>query len=243
MRLTIIDKDDQRYTMVEIITLEWDGKSNGFTVFSSDSDYAEIRLSTPWAVQNIINSLKTLGNAESDGEIVWRGVELDEGEENESDDVGCNSCSVIDEESKDLTVPNDDSKNHGWIAWTLIFVFLLVICLYIPDIKNKLQTNQSTQNSDSIIGELLPDDTPLFRIIHRDGRTSVAYNTVNNVMYTLICDGYGRIKQSEIMLNPDGSPMVWDEEAKAPVGYEALDFIEATTEETNTYGECLEVNG
>lgn len=81
MRLTIIDKDDQGYTMVEIITLEWDGKSNGFTVFCADSHYAEIKLSSPLSVQNVINSLKLFGNAEMEGDIDWDEGDLDEPDE------------------------------------------------------------------------------------------------------------------------------------------------------------------
>ncbi len=72
MRLTIIDKDTQECTIVEIMVFEWDGKSEHFTIFCADSDYAEIRLTSPLLIKSVINDLQTLGHAEIQGVIVWK---------------------------------------------------------------------------------------------------------------------------------------------------------------------------
>lgn len=242
MKLTIIEAD-QSHTMIDVSAVEWDEKSNVFTVSCVDGDYADIRLAHPLYVKNVINNLKTLDNAEAEGEIAWNGEDFDEDKNVDTDvEHKVNYAMITEQSTPKSEGPSDKKVDHsGLIKAIIILVVITALFLTDPDIKNDIAVIKYTLNPDSLeAGEPVPtletdnDSNYIFKIIRREGRIQIAYNTTNHVMYTLTCNGFNTIIQTEIMLNPDGSPMVWDEEANAPVGCESFDSIEATMEETTT---------
>lgn len=127
MRLTIIDKDDQGCTLVEIIALEWDGKSNDFTTFCADGDYVKIRLASPLLVKSVVNELKTLGNAEIEGAIAWNGANFDESDENRENEKSDCDTMTVDQVKHSVESPGMDYAELSELLAYICLASLIIV--------------------------------------------------------------------------------------------------------------------
>lgn len=85
-----------------------------------------------------------------------------------------------------------------------IFCLMMIICILVFTGCNNHKTTISVQEQNNT-------NTSMFIIIETVGHYTVVYHKDTKVMYT-ISTGYYNAGTFTLLVNPDGSPMIYEEE-------------------------------